>query len=929
MGDPVARGSKTPLLSVVVPVYGVEQYLDDCLNSLVAQDVDMEIIVVIDKSPDNSVRIAKEFATQHDEVTVVENQVNVGLGAARNIGARNATGKYITFPDSDDVVPAGAYRAMVDSLEESGSDFATAHAEEFGRFEGLRRYWTTRARIFDTGAQRTNLDQNPELIADHTAWTKIFRRDFMRRHDITWPESTKCEDVVASSKAYVNADAIDVLTITGYFYRRRPGSITTGLASATALVDWARQTGEAFRITQAMGSDEAVQASAKKILTVEFPSRLSAVDELDDDQVRKAVLGCVGGVVLAASPRTLRRVPAHILERASAAFDGYDGATHRKIVGAIEIPDRAAVSVGVTADDPGAPTLSVVMPVFNVSAWVDECIGSVLAQDMGDFELIVVDDWSTDETWQKVVAWSKRDPRVVPMRNPGNGGAQARNAGIERARGEYLAFCDGDDLVPRHAYESLIKAAMSDRAEVVIGDFQKFWPTSTWRNSAEFGLDSRVESTSLMLRPRLIRNRTCWNRVFRRDFWTRHNLHFPTTPRANDIVPMTMAMALADRISVVPDVVYHYRARPGNTSMTAALGTGGSTIGYFTQERICAVMLSDAAGTLLAREYWYTALGVDGWGNLGKFLTSALGAAEEQDAVVQSVAALVALAPPDVWEAVGARKYLTYQFVAAGRVQDAAHVWRSEAREISRSDRGAVRAAMQTLRSGVELQLDRGQLRRVWRSDVLHAFLADRQRWDDEYAEEIVAFAREVDTYLNVRTAAMPGTSDARVVNALLEGDRSGAWREIRQQPSPLRVVISRARAKSMTLQGARLLENAEVQRFEAVGRLGRREQTVERVYGTWIARDEGWTFHADISGLAAGWDWTLRAVTTDKYGERKVPVDIGWADRGSRVGAVRPVGAGASDELSFRIFHSGVRRAVRAVQWRVERARKTRGVSS
>ena len=100
-------------LSVVVPVYNVENYLDECLTSIVRQTYDrLEIIVVDDGSADGSLDIARGYAQADARIQIIC-QPNAGLGAARNTGIANATGQYITFADSDDIVPLGAYKTMM------------------------------------------------------------------------------------------------------------------------------------------------------------------------------------------------------------------------------------------------------------------------------------------------------------------------------------------------------------------------------------------------------------------------------------------------------------------------------------------------------------------------------------------------------------------------------------------------------------------------------------------------------------------------------------------------------------------------------------------------------------------------------------------------------------------------------------------------
>ncbi|MGO2111738.1 MAG: glycosyltransferase family 2 protein, partial [Pseudoclavibacter sp.] len=93
----------SPLLTAVIPAYCVEEYLDDCLDSVLGQQVDLEVIVVVDASPDRTAAIARDIAARDARVRVIESAVRRGPGACRNLGLDAARGRYVAFPDSDDL----------------------------------------------------------------------------------------------------------------------------------------------------------------------------------------------------------------------------------------------------------------------------------------------------------------------------------------------------------------------------------------------------------------------------------------------------------------------------------------------------------------------------------------------------------------------------------------------------------------------------------------------------------------------------------------------------------------------------------------------------------------------------------------------------------------------------------------------------------
>ncbi|MFD9068562.1 bifunctional glycosyltransferase/CDP-glycerol:glycerophosphate glycerophosphotransferase [Streptomyces lasiicapitis] len=223
-----------PRLSVVVPIYNVEEFLEECLESIARQDLGggggtvegggLEAVLVDDGSTDASTRIAREFATRDPRFVYVR-QPNAGLSAARNTGVRHANpaAEYLTFVDSDDIVPQGAYARMIASLDASGSDFASGNVwrlTERGRSQAWQYQWLTASR---TG---THISRDLALLADRVAWNKVFRRAFWDRHGFLFPEGRLYEDTPVMIPAHFLASSVDVLSDHVYYWRVREGSIT-------------------------------------------------------------------------------------------------------------------------------------------------------------------------------------------------------------------------------------------------------------------------------------------------------------------------------------------------------------------------------------------------------------------------------------------------------------------------------------------------------------------------------------------------------------------------------------------------------------------------------------------------------------------------------------------------------------------------------
>lgn len=209
-----------PLVSIVVPIYNVEKYLELCLLSIQNQTYqNLEIICVNDGSPDNSVQIAERFSAE-DPRFKVHTQENGGLSAARNTGIRLATGKLIWFIDSDDTVAPNAVSLMVESLQKTGSDFVVGCYRRMNS-SGYKNAgpWIQEAHI--ENQYNITLEENPGILVNATAWNKLVRYDFLVKNELYFPVGVLYEDQLWSTKLYSSAQSFDILKDVIYDWRVR------------------------------------------------------------------------------------------------------------------------------------------------------------------------------------------------------------------------------------------------------------------------------------------------------------------------------------------------------------------------------------------------------------------------------------------------------------------------------------------------------------------------------------------------------------------------------------------------------------------------------------------------------------------------------------------------------------------------------------
>lgn len=222
--DTTLSAQDIPILSIVVPAFNAEDFIDRCLRSVLDQENTLlEVIVIDDGSNDETAESAREISHVDNRVSVIT-IANSGPAAARNRGIEAATGKYLSFVDADDRVLPDAYSTMIDSLERTGSDIATGSYLRIGSTGRTRPKVTARVHARQRLAVR--LDDMPELLEEPVLWNKVYRREFWNRHVGEMTSFANYEDQEPVYRALVGAAAIDVLTKDVYAWRLADGRET-------------------------------------------------------------------------------------------------------------------------------------------------------------------------------------------------------------------------------------------------------------------------------------------------------------------------------------------------------------------------------------------------------------------------------------------------------------------------------------------------------------------------------------------------------------------------------------------------------------------------------------------------------------------------------------------------------------------------------
>ncbi|MBR4785241.1 MAG: glycosyltransferase [Fibrobacter sp.] len=226
------------------------------------------------------------------------------------------------------------------------------------------------------------------------------------------------------------------------------------------------------------------------------------------------------------------------------------------------------------------PVVSVIIPVYNTEPYLSDCLLSVLGQSFGDFEVIAVDDGSTDASASILKEFADKDSRIRIVSQENQGLSEARNAGIDVARGQWLTFVDSDDKLAPDFLQTLLDAVITTGADIACSGKRFFWdgfgPQSSagTANEAPANESSRIPvafSPIKALTNALFQNDmpdySAWNKIYAAQFWKHRR--FPAGIYFEDVATIPQVFLEANRIAFVSAPLYLYRKRSTSILATA------------------------------------------------------------------------------------------------------------------------------------------------------------------------------------------------------------------------------------------------------------------------------------------------------------------------------------------------------------------------
>lgn len=452
-------------VSVIVPVYNVEKYLEECLGSIRRQSLkDIEIICVDDGSTDTSLQILEKQAAEDSRIKVLK-QKNQGAGVARNYGLSIAQGDYVAFLDSDDIFDADLLANTVKTAEEQQADIVVYRFRIYDQDkESYRRAdYAFKKEFWPNGV--FSYKDNPDKIFNSfnpCAWNKLFRREFVIQAGIQFQANKRTNDMFFTEAAMVLAGRIFALDQELMSYRAGTASNSQAKKNSEASIDFYK----ALLGVQALLEEQQlltiVSKSFQKLVQDTFLHNMKNNSAKGSMQIAE--------LWLKQGQEQLKVQPSQEMQP---YLDSYYGYSFRKKKELDSAPRECTLLH--KAETKQTPKVSVIIPVYNVEEYLEECLESISRQSLEEIEIICVDDGSTDNSAKVLAKYLEEELRITHVYQNNGGLSQARNTGVSFATGKYLYFIDSDDFLKAEALERLYYKAEEQKLDVLYFDADSFF----------------------------------------------------------------------------------------------------------------------------------------------------------------------------------------------------------------------------------------------------------------------------------------------------------------------------------------------------------------------------------------------------------------------------------------------------------------------
>lgn len=507
------------LISIIVPVYNAEQYLGDCIKSVLKQTyTHFELILVEDGSTDNSREICRRVGMDDIRISLVRQERNQGVSRARNAGIEAAKGKYLFFLDSDDTIHPRLIETLYKIMEKEGAAIAT----EFYCYDGEKMEREQNEEGDYEKSERYRFLNNQlaleELLNGARGSFNGIGGKMIRRRSL---ESIRFDENLISGEDtkfmyQLLADGADAVTLdrNWYYYRKHETCVSQEMIkvwvskyiSLRYICDNEMKYGRvksAIRyekyIMRCMIEWKLLNRQLRDSEGREYLNELArrekkvAVFELVNKEYKRSfclMFSCYPLYVMYRKRMEFYRKKEQI-EKEKIQRNQMEYWQRKRMLRELRrmqqeneveyrikkeyIPNREVKEIKNIIEEKRVynEKISVIIPMYNTEAYIRQCIKSVCNQTYHNLEIIVVDDGSTDQGVNICKELKEHDDRIYLVEQENRGVSAARNRGLDMATGKYVFFLDSDDAIHPLLFEELIYQAEEFQADLALCEYEK------------------------------------------------------------------------------------------------------------------------------------------------------------------------------------------------------------------------------------------------------------------------------------------------------------------------------------------------------------------------------------------------------------------------------------------------------------------------
>lgn len=576
-------------ISVIIPVYNGEIYLEQTIESLLNQSkTGFEIIFVDDGSTDDTLNIINKFSEKDKRIRVIS-QKNQHAGVARNNGLKISNGEYVIFLDADDTFDSTMLEKIYSRAKETEADIVlfggNTYNDKTGEVKQAAHY-LSRRRLpeIEPFSRKDFVNKDFFSITCPAPWNKLYRKQFLIDRSIEFQNLINTNDAYVTYVSLALAEKISTVreNLINYRIGATNGIQSTKKKNPLCFI-------EAYdAIYNRLVAENIFNDVRNSFFNIALSCCCFSINSYNDNLVIQDIVEHIensdfykAGLLDSDIDTYSSRKNYYLLK---SMIDGREWNRSR-------IQKRLGYSSYTILKDKREnkkTKISVIIPVYNVENYIEECVNSVLKQTLTDIEIICINDGSTDNSFDVLNKISDKDDRIVFVTQNNSGLSVTRNHGLEIAKGEYVCYLDSDDWLCENALEELYDLVQKDDLDVIFFDGKNVYENEETDNTIADGYYTRCNDysgvyvgTDLLLNMEEAgeyRTSSCMQ-MASRDFINRNNIRFEEGILHEDNIYTFEVMMNAQRASHIGNAYYMRRVH-SNSIMTVKFNWN-HCYGYF------------------------------------------------------------------------------------------------------------------------------------------------------------------------------------------------------------------------------------------------------------------------------------------------------------------------------------------------------------